>query len=316
MRYLALGVAFAAVGFVVANALISVLTVLLWRVVRSSPHRARPLFWIRMLPAVGSVAFVAGLVMPAFWLFEPRATEESASPALFALVLIALGLVANGLRRAFTSWRETRRLERLWRAAAVVSASPDGSPSTYRVQSPLAFAALVGVVRPRLFVSGPFLDALSENERNAVLEHEAGHLRSRDNLKRLAMCLAPDWLASTAVGGEIERAWAAAAEEDADDHAAGADRARSLDLAGALLKASHLTPMHCAPASNFCDEATIGRRVSRLLSDSPEPRAATPAFRSRFAYLLLALTGAASLLAAPGISAAYAMTEAVVRLLQ
>jgi hypothetical protein len=64
---------------------------------------------------------------------------------------------------------------------------------------------------------------------------------SLDNLKRTVMRLAPDWLFLSSAGGEIESAWAVAAEEAADDHAAGPDRSGSLDLAGALLKASRLT---------------------------------------------------------------------------
>lgn len=315
MRYLEMGLAFAAIGFVVVNAVMSLLTVVLWHAVRRSLRRSGPLFLMRMLPAIGSAGLVLGVILPAFWLFEPRATSERAGPALVVFAGLAFVLVASGVRRAIVSWRQTRRLERRWRTVAVESASLGMPVAAYRVPTEMPLAALVGVVRPRLFVSGQFLDGLSVNERQAVLEHEAGHLRSLDNLKRAVMKLAPDWLFLSSAGREIERAWAIGAEEEADDHAAGPDRARSLDLASALLKASRMTPMRCVPASNFWDGATIARRVSRLLTDAPADRARTPKLAPRTAWIL-ALLGAAVLLSEPVLRATYAMTEAAVRLLQ
>ena len=267
MRYLEMGLAFAAVGFVVANVALSLLTVVVWRFVRSLPPRAGLLFLVRMLPAIGSTGLVLGLVLPAFWSFEPRATSETAGPVLVVFVIVAFALVAAGLRRVVVSWLDTRRLEHGWRTASVGGASLAIPVRAYRVPCEMPLAALVGIVRPRLFVSDRFLEALSEEERQAVIAHEAGHLRSLDNLKRTLMKLAPDWLSFSSAGWEIETAWAIAAEEEADDHAAGPDRSRSLDLASALLKASRLAPMRFANVSNFCDESTIARRVARLLED-------------------------------------------------
>jgi len=291
------------------------LTVLVWRTVQASRCRAGSLFLIRMLPAIGSASLVLGLVLPAFLSFEPRATAERAGPVLVVFVILAGLLVAAGLRRTLMSWLDTRRLERLWKTEAVDSASLRIPVLAYRVPSQMPLAALVGVVRPRLFVSDRFLDALSAGELQAVIDHEAGHLRSLDNLKRTVMRLAPDWLSFSSAGWEIETAWAIAAEEEADDHAAGPDRSRSLDLAGALLKAARLTPMRFARVSNFCDQATIARRVARLLKDEPARRRPARSLAPRYASML-ALLGAAGLLAGPALRAAYTMTEAAIRLLQ
>jgi len=315
MRYLEMGLASAAVAFVVANAAISLLTILLWRTVRRSRLRARALLLIRLAPAVGSASLVLGLVIPAYWFFEPRATDERAGPALVVFVILAGILVAAGLRRILVSWLDTQRLERAWRSQAVGSAPLEIPVRAYRVSSKMPLAAVVGVVRPRLFVSGPFLDALSAEERQAVLDHEAGHLRSLDNLQRTLMRLAADWLSFSSAGREIEAAWALAAEEAADDHAAGPDRARALDLAGALLKASRFTPFRCASASNFYDGAPIARRVARLLNDPPTRRIPTFSSGARIA-LVLALLGASAMLAGPAFRAAYTMTEAAVRLVR
>jgi hypothetical protein len=315
MRFLAMGIVFTAIGFVAANAVISLLIVLLWRVSKSAPRRSNWLFAIRVSPAVGSIGFALGLVLPAFWLFEPTATTESPSLALLGFVFAAAALVAAGLHRTIVSWLDTRRIERLWRAAAVGRADVSLPVRAYRVPSESPVAALVGVFRPRLFVSDRFLAALSADERSAVLDHEAGHMLSLDNLKRTVMRLAPDCLTLSTVGREIEAAWAIATEEEADDHAVGTNRARSLDLAGALLKAARLTPVRCAPASNFYDGATVARRVARLLED--RPRVLRPAGRlaPRLAGLM-ALVLAAVSLTGPALRAVYAMTEAAIQLLQ
>lgn len=315
MRYLEMALGFAAVGFVLANAAISLLTVLVWRAVRRSRLRAGSLLLMRLLPSIASASLLFGVILPAFFSFEPRATSERAGPALLVFVVAAGALVASGLGRAGVSWLRTRRLERVWRAASVRGAYPGVRVRAYRVPSELPLAALVGVFRPRLFVSDSFLDALTAEERQAVLDHEAGHLRSLDNLKRTLMKLAPDWLAFSSAGREIEAAWAIAAEEDADDHAAGPDRAHSLDLGSALLKASRLAPMPSAFASSFCDGAPIARRVERLLIDPPERRGPRLSRAPRLAWML-AMLAAAAFLAAPTLQTAYTLTEAAVRLLR
>lgn len=315
MRYLEMGLAFAVVGFVIGNAAISLLTLLLWRSGLPKPRSAGGLFLTRMAPAFGSVGLVLGIVLPAFWAFEPRGTTEDAGSALIAFLILALAMIGLGLYRSALSWNDTRRLERAWKAAAAPRPTAGSAIPAYRVPSNLPFAALVGVLRPRLFVSGPFLDSLSPGERQAVMDHEAGHLRSFDNLKRTVMKLSPDWLSLTPVGREIEAAWAIAAEEAADDHAAGPGRACSLDLAGALLKAARATPLRCAPVSNFCDGATIARRVARLLEDPPDGQPPARRVAPRF-FWIAAFTGAGGLLLVPALRAAYTLTEAAVRLLQ
>jgi hypothetical protein len=106
-----------------------------------------------------------------------------------------------------------------------------------------------------------------------------------------------------------------AAERSADDHAAGLDGARSLDLAGALLKASRFAPSQFASVTNFCDGATIAGRVARLLEDPPTGRATARPSRSRVVWIPT-LLGAAALIAISALPAVYEWTEAAIRLLQ
>lgn len=314
MRFLEMGLAFAVIGFVVANVAISLLTVAVWRVLRRSELRAGPLFALRMSPALGSAVLVLAVILPAYWFFEPRETSERAGPALAVFAVMAGALLVMGLRRGAKSWSDTRRLERAWTSIAARSTTLPLPIPAYRLPTAAPLAALVGLFRPRLFVSGPFLDSLLANERRAVLDHEAAHVHALDNLKRTAMRLAPDGLAFLAAGREIEAAWAMAAEEEADDRAAGPDGARSLDLAGALIKASRLSPAPCGPVVAFCDESNIVRRVRRLLADRPAPREPAPRLLHRLVFALAALT-AVGILAGPGLHAAYTFSEATIRLL-
>ena len=313
MRFIEMGLAFAVIGFVAANAVLSALTALLWSWMRRLPLRADALFLLRMLPALGSAAFVLGVIVPAYLLFEPRQTSERVGPALVVVALVASALLAAGMWRALSGWLDARRMERTWRSASVPTTTPSMPVRVFRVRTLMPLAALVGVFRPRLFVSGQFLDSLAENERQAVLDHEAAHLEALDNLKRTAVKLAPDWLSFTAAGRGIEAAWIMATEEEADDRAAGPDGARALDVASALIKASRLAPVHCASVSSFCEESSIVRRVARLLDDRPA-RPERVSRRTPRLLLALAVLTAVAFFAGPGLRAVYTLSEATVKI--
>jgi hypothetical protein len=314
MRFIEMGFAFAVIGFVAVNAVLSALTALLWSWMRRLQLRADALFLLRMLPALGSAAFVLGVIVPAYLSFEPRQTSERAGPALVVVALVASALLAAGIWRALSGWLDTRRMERAWRSVSVPTTTPSMPVRVFRVRTLMPLAALVGVFRPRLFVSEQFLDSLAENERQAVLDHEAAHLAARDNLKRTAVKLAPDWLSFTAAGSEIESAWTIATEEEADDRAAGPDGARSLDVASALIKAARLAPAHCPSVSSFCEESSIVRRVARLLDDRLVRRE-SPSRRIPVMLLALAVLASAVWLAGPqGLRVVYTLSEATVKI--
>ena len=85
----------------------------------------------------------------------------------------------------------------------------DTSMPAYAIDTDAPVMALVGVLRPRLLITRPVLEALTDEELRASVAHELGHWRAWDNLKRLAMRAAPDLLvrhrrrarARAAVGG-------------------------------------------------------------------------------------------------------------------
>jgi hypothetical protein len=121
MRFIEMGLAFAVIGFVAANAVLSALTALLWGWMRRLPLRADALFLLRMLPALGSAALVLGVIVPAYLLFEPRQTSERVGPALVVVALVARSSRC-GIWRAL-GWLDAR----LKRVAGC--GGPDDDPS-------------------------------------------------------------------------------------------------------------------------------------------------------------------------------------------
>ena len=143
--------------------------------------------------------------------------------------------------------------------------------------------ALVGILRPRLFITRRVVAALTGEELAASVAHELGHRRALDNLKRLAMRAAPDFLATTSVARVLERRWASASEHVADRSACDmvnlADRGRArCALASAIVKVARMMPPMAPaaePISTLVDGGDIASRVRSLLDDGP-PAVARP----------------------------------------
>ena len=136
----------------------------------------------------------------------------------------------------------------------------------------------VGLVRPHVYASRQLVDSLTAAELAATLAHEAGHIRSADNLKRLLLFVAPgsSWLRS------LRREWSRACEVAADD-AAVASGAGVFDLASALVKAGRMRlnerdtrpalASHLVPPGAEAQLAERVRHLRELLeSDAAAPR--------------------------------------------
>jgi Zn-dependent protease with chaperone function len=173
--------------------------------------------------------------------------------------------------RGLASWQATRRLVATWLCHAKAVTLNGVSIPAYCVQHPFPVFAVVGVMRPRLFVAGRVFDSLSHDEISAVVAHETGHLIARDNLKRALMRACRDVLAILPCGQSIERAWAETVEAAADDYAARAGRLRALNLAAALVKIARLVPAGTRltmPMGGFVlsdDVCGVAWRVRRLI---------------------------------------------------
>jgi Zn-dependent protease with chaperone function len=222
----------------------------------------------RLLPIVGALVAALVVVVPGFALHEPAQANEV--PGVLATGLAAAGLILAGSlsRRAFRAWQATRRLLRQWeRSAARVELAAGPAPA-FRIAHPFPVVAVLGVLRPRLFVEESVLRALTPAELAAVLEHEAAHLRARDNLKRWMLACAPS-LGWRTQARALDRAWENATEHEADRCAQG-----SLELASALVKTARLAPsgtqLH-VPAAAFHGGGDVARRVKELVDGGSRP---------------------------------------------
>jgi len=255
---------------------------------------ASPSIWLalRLLPSAASLLFVAVLVMPSYWRYEPRNPAEAVDVTLAALAVASIATLAAGVARGIASWRRASRRLRAWVRSARPLALAGTSIAAYEIPIDTPMMALAGVLRPRLLVTRGVVDALTAEELRASVAHEVGHWRAGDNLKRLAMRAAPDLLFATRAASALESRWAAAAEHAADRRAC-ADSDTRCALASALVKVAKLTPPAtplAEPISTLFDGGDVASRVRRLLDD-PEPFVPAP---SRWrAWLAAAATIAA-----------------------
>jgi Zn-dependent protease with chaperone function len=148
-------------------------------------------------------------------------------------VLLALWRVAR-------TWLATRRLARDWtRHAARVEVEGVGLPA-YKLRHRFPVIAVIGVVRPRLFIAEQVFDALTDGELAAAVGHERGHVEARDNLKRALLQAGQDALLLAPLGRSLLRAWQRESEVAADEFAASEGPRAAVDLAAAIVKISRL----------------------------------------------------------------------------
>jgi Zn-dependent protease with chaperone function len=240
---------------------------------------------LRLLPSTAALVAAGALAVPAFLLYEPVRAEER--PGVVALLLATAGLALAGslARRWWGAWRATRTLLAAWERRARPVALPRSPVPAFRIAEAFPVVAVVGVLRPRLYVARSVLRALTPGELGAVLDHEAAHLEARDNLKRWLIACAP-CLGWREAALPLERAWERTAEDDADRGSRGA-----LELASALVKTARIAPHGqrlLAPAAAF-HGGDIARRIQALV----EGRPAGPARGRRLRAALIAAAAAA-----------------------
>jgi Zn-dependent protease with chaperone function len=271
--YLLHGMTLAFAWFLLLNAAVTLLVVLVSSRLTKRSSAGSPGLWLalRLSPAALSFAFVALVFLPSYWRYEPREFVEGFDVTLTALAVLALAIVGTSVARGVTAWRRADQRTQDWMRAGRPLALADTSMQAFAIDTDAPLMALVGVVRPRLLITRPVLEALTDEELRASVAHEVGHWRAWDNLKRLAMRAAPDLLSATGAARALERRWAAAAEHVADLGAGDGGDARCA-LASALVKVARLTPPGpsiAEPISALVDGGDITARVQRLLDDTP-----------------------------------------------
>jgi Zn-dependent protease with chaperone function len=288
----------------VVNSLASVVASLVWRICRqrfnawAPANEAEALFLLRTLPAFFGAVCVLLLLAPAYLTHEPRDSHEDVSTKLALIAGLAAIGIGVAVIRGIAAWRATSRLADDWlRHAEPISVAEISIPA-YQIEHRFPLIAVVGSLRPRLFIARQVLENLSSDELSAALEHEAGHIVARDNLRRGLMRACRDVLMIVPFGQRMDRAWVDASEAAADEFAARGKRKTGLDLASAMVKIARMIPAGTRPtmmAGAFLigDDDKIGfkRRIRRLiqLANTPESEVNSTGFSKVLKWLPICL---------------------------
>ena len=245
----------------------------------SARTRAELLFVMRIGPPAIAIIWIAAFLIPSYLVYEPYQTNEFVSKKLGALAAISAIGVSCAIWRGIRSWWATRSLLNTWLANATSIELDDLDVPAYRMTHSFPIISVVGTFRPRLFIAEHVLESLSEEELAAAIAHEYGHMAAHDNLKRSMLRASRAALLIIPCGRSLDRAWGAASESAADEHAAQASSAVALNLASALVRIARLIPSEdhpVMPSSAYLvgGEETRGvkarvRRLVELSSTDP-----------------------------------------------
>jgi hypothetical protein len=274
----------------------------------SAASRARTLFRLRVLSGASAAIAAFGVALPIFLWFEAPDTSEPISRTLALLALGGACLVARSAWRVALGWRATARVLADWQRHGRALDGLDAPMAAYAIDDRFPTVAVVGILKPRLFVAERVLRECASGEVAAMVAHECAHVSAGDNLRRLLIRACPDVLG---VPRALERAWSEAAEEAADARAARMDPAARLNLADALIHVARLAVPRTPPlASAFFLGGSIEGRIRRLVDPPAEP------VRSPWSGIFwpaVAAVFAAGVIASA--SSVHAMMEVAVRLL-
>lgn len=244
---------------------------LLWKC--SARTRAEILFVMRIGPPVLAIVAIATFLIPSYLKHEPPGTKETISLKLAALAAISAIGVALAIWRGLRTWLATRSLLKEWLSVSTRIRLDEITVPTFVLQHSFPIIAVVGAIRPRLFIASHVLETLSEEELAAAIAHEHGHLAAQDNFKRSVMRISRAALLIIPCGRWLDRTWSEASESAADEYAAQRSSRVALDLASALVRIARMIPQgqhQALPAavSGFVigtDTPGVTVRVSRLV---------------------------------------------------
>ena len=272
-----LGLSLVLAGLLVVNAIASLVGVTVWRLLAnravswSARRRAQVVFAMRVGPPALALTTILVLIIPAYLMYEPASSGEVVSKKLGAVALLSFVGVMLALWRGLKSWHATRALLREWLASArPINIAAVDIPA-FAIEHPFPVIAVVGSVRPRLFIARRVLETLSEEELLAAIAHESGHLEAHDNLRRVLLRACSDMLTIVPCGRLLDRVWAESAEAAADEAAAGQGSPVALNLASALIEIARMVPSGARasmPLASFMlgdENSGVKGRVRRLL---------------------------------------------------
>ncbi|MFN2406880.1 MAG: M56 family metallopeptidase [Pyrinomonadaceae bacterium] len=240
----------------------------------SARTRAEILFVMRIGPPVIAIVAIAAFMIPSYLTYEPHASGEVVSWKLGALATLSAVGVGLAISRGLRSWLATRSLLKEWLASSTPVHLDEIAVPAFVLRHRFPIIAVVGAVRPRLFIADQVFASLSREELAAAIAHEYGHLAAHDNFKRSVMRISRAALLLVPCGRSLDRAWSEASESAADEHAAQRSSLVALNLASALVRIAKMIPkgqQQIVPAS-----------VSAFLADNED----TPRVRVRVKRLV------------------------------
>ncbi|HSD48086.1 MAG TPA: M48 family metalloprotease [Pyrinomonadaceae bacterium] len=236
--------------------------------------RAEILFVMRIGPPVIAIVAIAAFMIPSYLTYEPHASGEVVSWKLGALATLSAVGVGFAISRGLRSWLATRSLLKEWLASSTPVHLEAIAVPTYVLRHTFPIIAVVGAIRPRLFIADQVFSSLSQEEMTAAIAHEYGHLAAHDNFKRSVMRISRAALLLIPCGRSLDRAWSEASESAADEHAAERSSLVALNLASALVRIAKMIPkgqQQIMPASVSAflagneDTPRVRVRVKRLV---------------------------------------------------
>ncbi|CAN5492487.1 hypothetical protein BH10ACI2_BH10ACI2_08810 [soil metagenome] len=251
--YYFLGISLLLAFLLIVNMIVAALAAAFWRAIsghledHSVNTKAQIIFGLRILPLAAALIFVFAFIGPSYLLLEPAGSGEVVSGKLGLLALISSIGVLVALYRVFGTWLATRRLIANWMENAVQIDVANINVPVYRIGHQFPVIAVIGILRPKLFIAEQVIESLDTNEFAAAIAHEYGHLQANDNFKRTLLRVCRDLLILP-FGKDLDRAWAENAESVADEFAAKTGRSTALDLASALVKIARIAPLNARPA--------------------------------------------------------------------
>jgi|CXWL01.1.fsa_nt_gi Zn-dependent protease with chaperone function len=304
--YYLLGISLTLAFLLIVNIAVAGFASLFWKAV-SSPvqklsvtQRTKMIFGLRIFPIAAALLFVLAFIVPAYVLHEPSDSGEVVSTKLALIATLCVLGMGFALFRVLGTFLATRRLMRSWLQNSSEMLIDGVTLPVSCIEHPFPVLAVVGILRPRIFVARQVLDSLTGHELKAAFAHEYGHLKARDNLKRTLLRVCRDLLI-VPVGRGLDHAWAQNAEVVADEFAAAEGNACALDLASALIKITRIVPEGVVPALPvgayiITDrDGDVSSRIKRLLRISssggrpspPARRSSAPSYVWSFGFALL-----------------------------
>ncbi|MFE9650373.1 M56 family metallopeptidase [Streptomyces sp. NPDC006365] len=283
-------------------------------------------FWTLVAASVvirAAVVYVACcLTMALAWQVGRRGTGVLLSGSTWAgTVLLALSVI-GGVRSAVHLWKGLRATRALGQEVRARARDDGTAADTHEVRhaaeraglagrvtlvgSKAPFAFTYGLFRPHVAVSSGLATTATGHELDAVLAHEAEHVRGHDPLRVLITGVLAARHFTLPLLGHLRYTFAADRELTADRRAVA--HCGTPAVAGALLKVSGMPGWALAvPASAMGSAELLDARITQLEAGHP-PRLAPPA-RGQVAVSVAgvaayawALTGSAALIAATPLS--------------